>query len=340
MKIVFFFFKRPSLDRGKRKYELTRPTARLLSNFLEGLALSATPTTPLPKRILLQTGAKYYGVHLGPAPTPQEETDPRVPTTKGSFEPNFYYNQEDYLIAFARKHGIGWNTTRPSWVPGAVPDAAMNLCYPLAVYATVQRHLGKPLEYPVDLAAWETNQTLSSAKLNCYLAEWAVLTEKAENESFNASDGCPFTWGKFWPKFAERFGGMGWTGPPEDDDGRYKEAVTPYSPPPRGFGPPAKIRYTFTLTEWAKRPEVQRAWAEIAQRNNLREREMEDMDIDRVFGFTDAAMMWSYPISFNMSKARRFGFFGMVDSVESVFAVFEEFAGLGMVPEIPAAGKK
>jgi hypothetical protein len=113
--------------------------ARLLSNFLEGLEINKT----IPKRVLLQLGAKYYGLHLEPTMIPQEESDHRV-----LMGPNFCYNQEDYLKAFAQKHGIGWNTTRPSHILGAVPDAAMNLCYPLGIYATVQKHLNRGINTP------------------------------------------------------------------------------------------------------------------------------------------------------------------------------------------------
>jgi hypothetical protein len=60
--------------------------ARLLSSFLEGLEINKT----IPKRVLLQLGAKYYGLHLGPTTIPQEESDPRV-----LMSPNFYYSQED-----------------------------------------------------------------------------------------------------------------------------------------------------------------------------------------------------------------------------------------------------
>lgn len=257
--------------------------ALLLKNFLEGLALSNS----LPKRVLLQLGAKYYGLHHGPTAVPQEESDSRV-----NIEPNFYYSQEDCLRQFAEKHGVGWNTTRPSWVPGAVPDAAMNLCLPLAIYTVVQKHLGKPLEYHADLAAWEINQTMSSAQMNCYLSEWAVLTEGAKDQSFNASDDCTFTWGKFWPKLAARYG-MPWTGPVIDQS-VYKELEMPYNPPPRGFGPPGKMRSKFTFTEWAKKPEVQKAWEEIATAHKLRDTSLGD--IDRIFGFLDAATTWTYPI--------------------------------------------
>ncbi|KFZ02442.1 hypothetical protein V500_00185 [Pseudogymnoascus sp. VKM F-4518 (FW-2643)] len=307
--VFFFAYIQPSPKEGGDIWsaadDLVKINTQLLSNFLEGQALSKT----LPKRVLLQLGAKYYGVHLGPAAVPQEETDPRV-----LLEPNFYYTQEDCLREFAQKHGIGWNTTRPSWIPGAVPDAAMNLCLPLAIYAIVQKHLGKPLEYFADLAAWETNQTLSSAQLNCYLAEWAVLTDGVKDESFNASDDCAFTWGKFWPKLAARFD-IPWTGPASDPS-LYRETET-----------------LFTLTEWAKQPEVQRAWQEIAQAHQLRDKTLGD--IDRIFGFTDAALTWSYPIHFTTTKAKKLGFFGFVDSSESVLKVLEEFVDLKMIPSLP-----
>ncbi|KAL4912914.1 hypothetical protein BDW62DRAFT_215985 [Aspergillus aurantiobrunneus] len=288
--------------------DLVRDNVQLLHNFLNGLALARS----IPKTILLQLGAKYYGGHLGPVSIPAEESDPRV-----HLEPNFYYNQEDLLTEFADHHGISWVTTRPSWIPGAVPDAAMNLCFPLAVYATVQKHLGDQLEYPSDLTAWEASQTMSSAQMNAYTSEWAVLSGNV-NQSFNAQDDCVFTWGKFWPKLARHFG-IQWKGPDTGDTAAFKQVTTPYAPPPRGFGPPATIRYKFTLTEWAKRTDVQEAWKEIAATYKLREPALRD--IDRVFGFADAAIF-----------TKKLGFFGCVDSAESMFKVFGEFMELRMIP--------
>ena len=48
--------------------------ADLISNFIEGLKLAKLN----PKRFLLQTGAKHYGFHIGPATSPSYEFDPRV----------------------------------------------------------------------------------------------------------------------------------------------------------------------------------------------------------------------------------------------------------------------
>lgn len=177
---------------------------------------------------MLQTGAKNYGVHLGPGAAPQEEDDPRV-----TLEPNFYYPQEDFLWDYCKQLNIGWNVARPSFILGAVPDAAMNVVFPLAVYANVCKHLGTPLDYPSDLGAWETTQDQSSAMMNGYLEEWMVLEDKAKNQAFNAADQSPFAWGKFWPRLAKWYG-LEYTRPDPKKD-KYETIETPHDPPPRGY---------------------------------------------------------------------------------------------------------
>lgn len=46
----------------------------LLSNFLEALPLASA----IPKRVLIQFGQKWHGVHLGATNIPDEEDDPRI----------------------------------------------------------------------------------------------------------------------------------------------------------------------------------------------------------------------------------------------------------------------
>lgn len=256
----------------------------MLSNFLQGLEINQT----VPKRVVLQLGAKYYGVHIGPTAAPQEEEDPRV-----LLEPNFYYNQEDCLKEFAKKHSIGWNSTLPSHIAGAVPDAAMNFCYPLVIYASIQKYLNRPLEYPSDLKAWDTTQTISSAQMNGYLSEYIALTDRAKNQIFNAADDYAFSWGKFWPKIAARFG-IPWTGPDTNQNTQWSTISFP-NPPPRGFGPKGAVSFKFTLTEWSKRPDVQKAWDELAQKHGLKKPDVKELD--RIFGFLDFSLAVSYPLS-------------------------------------------
>lgn len=229
-------------------------------------------------------------MHLGPNSIPHEESDARV-----NFEPNFYYAQEDSLIAFCAAHKTHWNTTRPSFILGAVPDAAMNLVFPLAVYATVQKHLGGTLDFPSDMAAWSMPKDMSSAMTNAYFSEWAVLTNAARDQSFNETDNCAFAWEKFWPKFADWFG-LKWNGPETEDENAFMEIKSQYVPTPRGYGPPATFRVKFTLAGWAKSDEVKAAWRELTQKHDLSPKELgSDEEIDRIFSFADGALLSSQP---------------------------------------------
>jgi len=219
----------------------------------------------------------------------------------------------------------------PSGILGAVPDAAMNLVFPLGVYASIQKHLGEKLEYPCDLKAWETNRCLSSSMMNGYMEEWAVLTDTAKNEKFNTMDGTTFTWGSFWPKFT------GWYGMdyerPSLDDSAYTEITTRFDPPPRGFGPPGKYRTRFTLVNWAKQEKVRNAWEELISEHGLSSDKLQDMDIDRIFGFADGSLLGA-PLDLTMNKARKMGWHGFVDSNDAIREVLGEFAELKMIPPV------
>ncbi|ORY12819.1 NAD dependent epimerase/dehydratase family protein-like protein [Clohesyomyces aquaticus] len=302
--------------------EMCRVNLALLQNFLD--ALPQADITP--KRIMLQTGAKNYGIHFGPAATPQEESAPRV-----ELEPNFYYPQEDFLWKYCADRGIGWNVCMPSFILGAVPDAAMNMVFPLGVYAAVQKALGKPLEFPSDLKSWEATHVGSSSMLNGYLEEWAVLSDGAKNQKLNAADSSPFTWGNFWPKFAKWYG-VEWKGP-EMDDKVYTSVTTRFDPPPRGFGPPATFRMRYTLVSWASEPSNQRAWSSLISLHNLKVSKLEDMDIERIFSFTDNALMGG-TLDLSMNKARKLGWHGFVDTNDCVREVLGEFVELGMLPPV------
>lgn len=275
---------------------------------------------------MLQTGAKNYGVHLGPSNTPQEETAPRV-----TLEPNFYYPQEDLLWSFCQTHSIEWNVCMPSFILGAVPDAAMNFVFPLGIYASVQKHLGEKLAFPADLTAWEVTRCLSSSKLIGYMEEWAVLCPDARNQKFNTTDGTTWTWSNFWPKFASWYE-IGYETPSLDDNA-YTSVTTAYDPPPRGFGGPATYRHRFTFVSWAKQPHVQKAWAEIIDAYGLTSNKLQDMDIDRIFGFADGGL-WGSTLDLTMNKARKLGWHGFVDSNDAIREVLGEFAELRMLPPV------
>jgi nucleoside-diphosphate-sugar epimerase len=258
--------------------ETEKVNVALLSNFLTSLSTSSL----LPKRFLLQTGGKHYGVHLGPTLSPMQESDPRFLA-----EPNFYFPQEDLLWSWAAENNVEWNVTRPGFIIGAVREAAMNIAYGLALYAAVQKELNAPLVFPGDADAWVVEKNLSSALLIAYHAEWAVLTSEAGNEVLNHADGGPFTYGAFWPVLAALHGLEYKV--PEDDDAKYQTVTMPISPPPRGFGAAGKFRLSASFEGWAQTPEVLGAWKKLSEKYELIGNPFENPK--DVFGLLDAEIL-------------------------------------------------
>jgi nucleoside-diphosphate-sugar epimerase len=73
------------------------------------------------RKVVLLEGAKFYGAHLGPYKTPARETDPR------HMPPNFYYNQEDYLMGRSQGKAWSWSALRPSSICGFAVGNPMNM---------------------------------------------------------------------------------------------------------------------------------------------------------------------------------------------------------------------
>ena len=81
--------------------EATKVNGAMLQNFLE--ALTITGASKKIKRVILTTGAKQYGVHLGRVKNPMEESDHWL---KDSNRPlNFYYAQQEILAKAGKEQG-------------------------------------------------------------------------------------------------------------------------------------------------------------------------------------------------------------------------------------------
>jgi nucleoside-diphosphate-sugar epimerase len=116
-------------------------------NFLQALPLADIR----PKRVLLQTGGKNYGCHIGRVRTSLVESDPQPK----HLSPNFYYQQEDLLEKFCAEHSeTGWNIVMPAAVIGAIQYASMNTFLSFGIYAAVQAYKKEPLFFGGDFASW------------------------------------------------------------------------------------------------------------------------------------------------------------------------------------------
>lgn len=252
-----------------------------------------------------------------------DEADPRH-----GLEKNFYFPQEDLLYDYSQENGSTWVVTRPCFILGAVETAAINIIYPLSVYAAVQAHLSRPLDFPGDITAWDAEKHQSTATLLAYHAEWALLTPEAGNMALNHSDSSMFSWGKFWPLLAEWYHIS--AGRPLEDPAAYGTLTMPYASSPRGFGGPGIVRPAFSFLEWSKKPEVLDAWEQLKAKHGLMGSPFGDKAVE-TFGSIDAELLGGWGRVISMDRSRKLGWHGYVDTKEAIKGVINDMARLRMV---------
>ncbi|KAJ5414743.1 hypothetical protein N7509_001370 [Penicillium cosmopolitanum] len=327
--VFFYSYLQPKPDPGAAVWsnaeELVKVNSALLNNFLGALKIGKLT----PKRILLQTGAKHYGVQIGRIRTPAIESDPNL----SHLEPNFYYPQEEALFAYCKEQNTSWNVIRPAWVLGAVTNAQMNALLPIAIYSAVQAQKGEPIAFPSDFETWQYEAHHSTALLTGYLSEWAVLEDKTKNEAFNSQDTGSVTFDRLYEELTRWFGVKNGIIRPEEDLAKFEESIGKAgADTPIGYGPPLVHRTSFKLVDWASRPENKQAWLDLQKESGGALTFNPFDDIDENFAFGDQAFR-KVP-SLSMNKARLLGWTGFVDTIESLHHIYSEMGDLGMLPRL------
>lgn len=175
--------------------KMVEPNMALLRNLLEGIEPVASDL----QHVNLMHGTKWYGNHLGEFKTPAQETDPR------HMPPNFYYDQQDYIVE--RQHGASWtwSAARPHGICGLSIGNPMNLVMVLAVYATLSKALGLPLRHPGSVENSRALYNVTDGKLLANACTWMATDPRAANEAYNITNGDAFRWQDMWPIIADYF---------------------------------------------------------------------------------------------------------------------------------------
>lgn len=284
----------------------------MLDNFLS--ALEITGAVSKIKRILLVTGCKQYGVHLGQAKNPMVETDPWL--RGDAFPPNFYYRQQDILKSFCEKHhAISWVVTYPNDVIGFAKGNFMNLAEGLGIYAAVNKELGQDLVFPGSETFYSRFDSFTSSKLHAEFCEWAIREPRAANQAFNVVNGDVQTWQDLWPRLARRFGLKVKADQFAGDTGLSNKTRLGAQPPISAFAeeaglggriPPSELEQRISLVKWSQQEHVQKAWRRLAEREKLQEDALEK----GTWAFIDFVLGRNYDIVVSMCKAREAGWTG------------------------------
>jgi nucleoside-diphosphate-sugar epimerase len=151
------------------------------------------------RRVVLVTGTKYYGFHIGRTKTPARESDPRH---AGS---NYYYDQIDWLTDFQLDKPWDWVELRPQTLCGFAPGTPMSLAPAIAVYAAISRERGQPLRFPGKPGAYTSLYQVTESEHFAGAALWAATEPRCARQAFNITNGDYFRWRYMWPKIAEAF---------------------------------------------------------------------------------------------------------------------------------------
>jgi len=243
------------------------------------------------QHINLMQGTKWYGSHLGPFKTPTEESDPP------HMPPNFYYDQQRFVVDRQKGKKWTWSSARPHGVSGFAIGNPMNLVMIVAVYATISKALGLPLRHPGSRANAHALYQVTDSGLLARACAWMATEEKCANEPFNVTNGDIFRWEDMWPSFADYFD--------------------------MEIALPQKINLTQMMAD--KGP----LWDELIHQYNLQKIPYEKL-VRWEYG--DFVFTPEFDIISSMTKARKFGFVEVMDSKEMFLRQFDELRTRKIIP--------
>ena len=168
--------------------------AEMLRNLFEPLSAVAKNL----QHVTLLQGTKAYGAHVRALPLPARED-----RDEWKSQPNFYWNQEDYLRE--KQRGARWTFTimRPQIIFGDALGAAMNPIAAFGLYGALLKEKGEPLHYPGGAGnAFEG----VDADLVGRAIRWASESAAARNQAFNVTNGDVMVWRNVWPAIADALG--------------------------------------------------------------------------------------------------------------------------------------
>jgi nucleoside-diphosphate-sugar epimerase len=173
-----------------------RVNGAMLRNLLDGLSAVGAPI----ERVVLYQGAKIYGVHLGPVPTPfYEDDNPR------HLGPNFYQTQEDELRHRTLGGGFDWSIIRPDVVIGDAAGNAMNIATVIGAFAALCKATDSAFRFPGSVRVYDhVFAQMTDAHALARASLWAAMADSTRNEAFNYVHE-PFRWRRIWEKVALAF---------------------------------------------------------------------------------------------------------------------------------------
>ncbi|KAI9289595.1 hypothetical protein BC943DRAFT_356551 [Umbelopsis sp. AD052] len=286
--------------------ELNDVNKMLLEKALHALGL----VSPKLKSFMLQTGAKYYGTHVGGAELvqdfPWKEDAPRL------CKSCFYYDQEDLLETYAANKNWRYLITRPNVILGVSKGNYMNFAVSIALYASLQKNLKRDFIWPGNEVEYTTHFDHSSADNNSKFQVYISVNDKVPSGAYNIKDEEGTTFSELWPKIAEYFG-LRIPEPHFNEKAKHPKEQSTYCQMP--------------LTKYAQ--EHKAKWHEIAKKHKL---DPSAYDY-ATWEFVDGCAGRTWPDYMSIEKARKYGWKEERSTLQSYYEVFDELKKMKVIPE-------
>jgi nucleoside-diphosphate-sugar epimerase len=267
----------------------------MLANTLDALGQTAAL-----QHAVLVTGLKHYlgpfeAYASAPADTPFSEAEERLP------HQNFYYDQEDILLAAAQQQGFTWSVHRPHTMIGYALGNVMNMGVTLAVYGSICRATGEPFVFPGSPQQYGGVTDITDARLLGRHAVWSASEPAAANQAFNTTNGDVFRWRRMWRAVAAGLGveAAEYPGVPNPLQGRMDHADD--------------------------------VWADLVKQHDLASYRATDL---ASWWHTDADLGREVETFADMSKSRELGFLDFQNSTRSFTDLFEKLRAERIIPPL------
>lgn len=272
---------------GESGQEPVAENLAMLRNVVDAVDRAA----PGLRHVHLVEGGKYYGQHLGPYKTPTREDDPR------HMPPDFYYDQEDWLVARAAERPWSWSATRPNVICDFSPGRARNMVSIIAAWGTLCRAQGLALDFPGKPGNYTALTEVTEARHLARAMLWMASEPRCADQAFNLTNGDLFRWANLWPRFAEYFG------------------------VPLGGVRPLR------LADWMAGMDP--VWQRIVAKHGLRPTRLEDLAL---WGFADFVWGQEHDVVSDTTKLLRYGFHETVNSEAMFLGFFDDYRRAGLIP--------
>ena len=271
----------------------------LNTNMLRHLVDAVQPRAANLQHIHMVQGSKYYGSNLPSYKTPALESDPRVANNA-----NFYYAQEDFLVARQQSSGQrwSWSASRPHAICDFSTGFARALGLLIAVYASICKARGEPLSFPGTVGNYNALYQCTEAKLLARAIQWMSTEPTCANQAFNITNGDFIRWKNLWPLFADY------------------------------FGLPLGGVNTQRLGDTTTTPQAAQTWAQIVKKYHLKTNSYVTYDKLVVWPYGDFVFGPAIDIMSSTIKARQLGFRDAMDTGRMFIDLFDYYRREKVIP--------